>query len=144
PLPLRIQTFIIKNFIPLGLLIITIISLSYPSPGIYALSLQFASQSIISFINIFIVFLISGLILKTADLYNVLNTPLAIVYALLAINVFTSLPAFVFLRLPLETKEFGISLAVICVAPTTLGLGVALTQVCVCIDVYVDLCVNVC
>lgn len=57
----------------------------------------------------------------------VLRHWLALVYGLLAILAITPCFGFIALRLPFQPREFSTGLALFCIVPTTLGVGVALT-----------------
>ncbi|KAG2501575.1 hypothetical protein HYH03_000080 [Edaphochlamys debaryana] len=70
--------------------------------------------------------------LDTKDMRRALspaNAP-ALLYGLGAILLITPCLGFLLRELPLEPKEFATGLAVFAVAPTTLGVGVALTAAC--------------
>jgi hypothetical protein len=123
------KAFIITNFIPLGFAVVVAIALPYPYPGIVLSSLKVGRYQIINFLNVCLVFLISGVTLKVEDLWAVLKFPWAIVYGLVGINFITTLIAFIMIQLPFKPSEFSVGLTIFCVVPTTLGVGVALTQV---------------
>ena len=123
-----VKQFIITNFIPLGFAFVVTIALPYPYPGIVVSSLRAGNYRIVEFLNVCLVFLISGVTLKVEDLWAVLKFPAAIIYGVVGINFVTTLLAFVMLELPFHPKEFSVGLAIFCVVPTTLGVGVALTQ----------------
>jgi hypothetical protein len=50
-----------------------------------------------------------------------------VLYGLVAILVITPCFGFLMLMIPLQPREFATGLALFCVVPTTLGVGVALT-----------------
>jgi sodium/bile acid cotransporter 7 len=50
-----------------------------------------------------------------------------VLYGLVAILVITPCFGFLMLMIPLQPQEFATGLALFCVVPTTLGVGVALT-----------------
>jgi len=50
-----------------------------------------------------------------------------LLYGLVAILLITPCFGFLFIIIPLQPKEFVTGLALFCVVPTTLGVGVALT-----------------
>jgi sodium/bile acid cotransporter 7 len=50
-----------------------------------------------------------------------------VLYGLIAILVITPCFGFLMLMIPLQPREFATGLALFCVVPTTLGVGVALT-----------------
>jgi sodium/bile acid cotransporter 7 len=51
-----------------------------------------------------------------------------VVYSLVTINFISTLLSFGLIHLPYLTKDFAIGLTIFCTVPTTLGVGVALTQ----------------
>ena len=128
-----IHQFVIDNFIPIGFAIILIFSLIYPYPGKFIsekkIVSDFLHSGVLDFINVCIVFFISGLTLKVEDMKDVLKQPWIILYGLLTINFLTSLLAYVMIALPFKPHEFSIGAAIFVTVPTTLGVGVALTQV---------------
>ena len=73
------------------------------------------------------VFLISGLTLNLSDVAAAAREWRSTLVGLLAILGATPCIAFGALRLPLHPREFAVGLAIFCVVPTTLGVGVALT-----------------
>ena len=56
------MTFIKKQFLPLGLIVAAIIGITLPAPGIWM------SQMPTALVAVTIIFLISGLVLKTDDI----------------------------------------------------------------------------
>jgi sodium/bile acid cotransporter 7 len=75
-----------------------------------------------------IVFLISGLVLKTEDIRRALSYWPGIAYGLLAILGLTPLLGFALRELPLSPPDFAVGLTVFAAVPTTLGVGEALVR----------------
>ena len=71
----------------------------------------------------------TGLTLKTSDFHQLARNWPAVTYGVIAILLITPILALGAQALPLEPKEFSVGLAIFTVVPTTLGVGVALTQV---------------
>ncbi|KAI7843756.1 hypothetical protein COHA_002654 [Chlorella ohadii] len=88
----------------------------------------FGDIHLISTINIIIVFLISGLVLKTEDLKQAITHWKGIVYGFLAILAVTPCLGFALRALPLTPPEFAIGLTIFAAVPTTLGVGEALVR----------------
>ncbi|PNW87393.1 hypothetical protein CHLRE_02g147450v5 [Chlamydomonas reinhardtii] len=129
----KFRLFIIKNFLPLAFLIALTWALAWPVPGRYLAEITvLGNVKIMQVVPMAVVFLITGLQLDTAAMKRALalrNAP-SIVYGFLAILLITPCLGFLFLEIPLRPYEFSIGLTVFCVAPTTLGVGVALTVAC--------------
>ena len=123
-----VSTFIIENFIPLGFVVVVVFALAFPYPGIIVGSLKAENYSIIEVLNVSLVFFISGISLKIDDLWTVMKFPAVIAYGIIFINFLTTLAAFIMIELPFPRQEFAIGLTIFAVVPTTLGVGVALTQ----------------
>ena len=71
----------------------------------------------------------AGLTLRTSDFRQLARHWVAVVYGIVAICLLTPFLALPIQHLPLEPEQFRVGLAIFCVVPTTLGVGVALTQV---------------
>lgn len=123
----------LQNFLPLAFASALAAALVWPDPGRALVELRVLDGvRIAQVLPMALVFLITGLQLDTSDMRRALsptNAP-AVLYGLVAILALTPLLGFVLRELPLEPKEFATGLAVFSVAPTTLGVGVALTAAC--------------
>lgn len=121
----------IDNFLICSYALIVIISLLYPFPGKSLSSYQVGNNpfhlTVVDYINNVLIFLISGLQLRTEDISNLWNYKTPVIYGIVTINFLTTLLAFALIRLPFPTKEFSIGLMIFATVPTTLGVGVALT-----------------
>jgi len=124
------ELFVVENFLPLGLIFTAIISLAFPLPGLLLGEVKYDGMPIVEFINNIVVFLISGLTLKIEELSDVIqNHKLTVLYGIVTINFTTTLLALLLEKLPFHTPEFAIGLTIFATVPTTLGVGVALTQI---------------
>lgn len=87
-----------------------------------------AGVHVVTFVCICIVFFISGLTLRTDELKQSLTrrTILGTVFGFLSIVALTPLLAFGVRDLPFSPREFATGLAIFCMMPTTLGVGVSL------------------
>jgi sodium/bile acid cotransporter 7 len=126
------KKFVIENFLVVGFSAAAIVALSFPLPGMFMSSLEVGSESggtyrIIELLNNVFVFLVSGLSLKTDDLFALLKFWRLILYGIFTINFLTTLVAFVMIRLPFPTHAFAMGFTIFSTVPTTLGVGVALT-----------------
>lgn len=116
------QAFVIKNFLVVGFAAAVIVALSFPLPGRFMGSIEVGPSQIrlIEFMNNIMVFLISGLSLKTSDI-KAAQYVWPILYGLVTINFITTLVAFIMMRLPFPTSSFSEGLAIFSTMPTTLG-----------------------
>ncbi|KAG2454112.1 hypothetical protein HYH02_001151 [Chlamydomonas schloesseri] len=129
----KAKAAVVKNFLPLAFATALVWALVWPDPGAYLVGLKVAGNvRIAQVLPVVLVFLISGLQLDTRDMRAALsarNLP-TLAYGLAAILLVTPLLGLALRELPLEPKEFATGLTVFSVAPTTLGVGVALTAAC--------------
>lgn len=123
-----VQSFVTENFLLVGFGGAVMFSFVYPFGGKLFYSWQTGEFRIIELINNFFVFFISGLTLKLEDLKTVAKHKVPVVYSLITINFITTLLAFGLIRLPYLSNDFAIGLTIFASVPTTLGVGVALTQ----------------
>jgi sodium/bile acid cotransporter 7 len=124
----KTKEIIIDNFILIAFSIAIIIALSFPYPGTVLGSFQLADKGIVQFINTFIVFFISGITLKIEAFHEISKYYRAIVIGVISINFITTLVAFIFLSCAFLSFQYRLGLAIFCCVPTTLGVGVALSQ----------------
>lgn len=125
----KAATFIVENFLLVGFCGAVLIAFLYPFGGKLFYSWMTGDFHIIELLNNCLVFFISGVTLKLEELKVVLKYKLTIVYSLLTINFLTTLLAFVLINLPYLTKDFATGVVIFATVPTTLGVGVALTQI---------------
>ena len=123
----RLAAFVVTNFLPLGFAFAVLISLTWPLPGRTVGSGLIADVRAVQAANNAAVFLVSGLTLNLSDFRAAANDWRAPIFGLLAILGVTPMLGFAALRIPLRPHEFSVGLAIFCVVPTTLGVGVALT-----------------
>ena len=123
----RVRQFVIVNFLPLGFAVALLVSLTWPLPGKTLGDGRINDVRALQAANNAAVFLVSGLTLNLSDFTAVLKDVRAPLFGLVAILALTPCLAFGALRLPLRPHEFSVGLAIFCVVPTTLGVGVALT-----------------
>lgn len=123
----KVKHTVIRNFLPLAFLIAVVVAMSFPFPGKVVASLHIGDVRIVQAINNFFVFLVSGLTLRTNEVKKAVSQWPGLLYGLLAILAFTPCLGFAARQLGLTPSEFNLGLAIFCVVPTTLGVGVALT-----------------
>jgi high-affinity Fe2+/Pb2+ permease len=89
---------------------------------------QVKDVHVVTFINICVVFFISGLTLNTDRLKDALTkrTITGTLFAFVSIIGLTPLLGFAMRHLPLHPRAFATGLTIFCVVPTTLGVGVSL------------------
>ena len=126
----RVQKFVILNFLPLGFLFATVFAFSYPSLGRRATAIKLNQVGLIQALNSFLVFLISGVTLNISEAGRSLRRWHVLLIRNCMILFLTPILALVAIRLPLYPHEFAVGLAIFCTVPTTLGVGVALTTSC--------------
>ncbi|KAF6235189.1 SBF-like CPA transporter family-domain-containing protein [Scenedesmus sp. NREL 46B-D3] len=106
------------------------LAMAWPLPGKAVASWTVGDVRVVQAANNFLVFLISGLTLKSDDFRALMRHWVGVLYGLAAILAITPCLGFGMLALPLQPPEFATGLALFCVVPTTLGVGVALTAAC--------------
>ncbi|KAF8065642.1 BASS4 [Scenedesmus sp. PABB004] len=129
PSAARVRAFVVEHFMLLSFTAAAGLALAWPVPGVAVASLSVGDVRVVQAVNNFVVFLISGLTLKSDDFRALLRGRglVSMSYGLFAILAVTPCFGFAVLRLPLTPHEFAVGLAIFCVVPTTLGVGVALT-----------------
>ena len=111
-----------RQMLPVGLITVAFIGLVWPEPGRYMghLPTQYAAVSII--------FICSGLVLRTADIRAAFSAWPATLWGCLAILFVTPvLGVLLAFRVPIN-PSFQLGLALFCCMPTTLSSGIALTS----------------
>ncbi|CAN0218663.1 unnamed protein product [Discosporangium mesarthrocarpum] len=124
----RTKRFIIKNFLPLGFLVVLIVALLWPYPGVEVSKPRVEGFRLIQTINVIIIFIISGLTLKTDDIKKAMSKEgrFGFGFGVLTILVITACFGFLAVEVPFATREFSYGLAIFSVVPTTLTSGVTL------------------
>lgn len=126
----RYRKWCIKNVLPLGFFLALVVALSWPAPGKAVASPKVEGFRVVQTINVVIIFIISGLTLKTDDIKEALSREgrWGYIYGVVAILGITGCVGFVAGEIPFDVKEFSYGLAVFCVVPTTLSSGVTLVM----------------
>lgn len=113
--------FLQRQFLPIGLLAVAAVGFFLPRPGLYMAELP------TQYVAVSIIFLLSGLMLKTDEVHAVLVAWKAMSWGCVSILFATPfLGAAIAFQLPME-PAFQFGLALFCCMPTTLTSGVALT-----------------
>eukprot|EP00879_Flechtneria_rotunda_P008696 GHRR01009109.1.p2 GENE.GHRR01009109.1~~GHRR01009109.1.p2 ORF type:complete len:214 (+),score=39.85 GHRR01009109.1:147-788(+) len=122
------RAYIIRIYLPLAFAVAFIISMAWPLPGQVFLKPAVMGVHVITFINICIVFFISGLTLRTDELKAAFSRTAAVgtIFGLVSIVGITPLLGFAVRLLPLTPAEYVTGLTIFTVVPTTLGVGVSL------------------
>ncbi|GLI61193.1 hypothetical protein VaNZ11_003427 [Volvox africanus] len=127
------RAFIVKNYLPIAFLVALGLALAWPVPGRFLANVSILGNvRICQVAAMVLVFLITGLQLNTSEVKRALalrNLPV-LVYGFAAILIITPCLGFALRAAPLNPWEFATGLAIFTVAPTTLGVGVALTEAC--------------
>ena len=113
--------FFLKQFLPLGLIIAALVGFLAPAPGLYMAALP------TQYLAISLIFICSGLTLRTDEIQAALSNWTATVWGSVSILFLTPLiGTLIAFQLPLD-RSFQLGLALFCCMPTTLSSGLALT-----------------
>ncbi|KAF8055941.1 MST4 [Scenedesmus sp. PABB004] len=128
PLWPAVKAYVLRNYLPLAFLVAFVVAMAWPLPGRVVLSPSVMGVHVVTFINICIVFFISGLTLNTNELRAAFTRTAALgtVFGLVSIVGITPLLGFAVRRLPLAPAEYVAGLTIFTVVPTTLGVGISL------------------
>ncbi|KAI8463222.1 MAG: SBF-like CPA transporter family-domain-containing protein [Monoraphidium minutum] len=123
-----LRDYVLANYLVVAFVVAFTVALAAPLPGQRALEPVVAGVHVVTFINICIVFFISGLTLRTDELRTALTrrNALGTTWGFLSIVGVTPLLAFGARGLPFSPPEYATGLALFCIVPTTLGVGVSL------------------
>lgn len=114
--------FLRRQLLPVGLVTVALIGLVWPEPGRWMATLP------TQYVAVSIIFLISGLLLRTDEIRAALSAWPATLWGIAAILFITpAIGAFIALQAPLD-DSFRLGLALFCCMPTTLSSGIALTN----------------
>lgn len=131
----RAKAWLVDNHLLVFLALAFIIGLLFPGPGAASgkpkVDLGFLGVAgAASLCLLVIIFLISGFRLKTDAIVGALQSPRALIVAMVLILLVTPFVGFFTAMLPLATKEIAYGLTVFCCVPTTLTSGAALVSGC--------------
>ncbi len=113
--------FFFKQFLPVGLVIAALVGFLAPAPGLFMASLP------TQYIAVSIIFICSGLTLRTDEIKAALSSWTATAWGSASILFITPLiGTLIAFQLPLD-RSFQLGLALFCCMPTTLSSGLALT-----------------
>ena len=115
-------SFIQKQFLPLGLLFAGLAGIFMPAAGIYMATLPTV------YFVVSIIFFISGLLLKTDEIWKAIRAWQGTVWGCISILVVTPLVGVFFTAMLPINPIFQIGLSLFCCMPTTLSSGIALTN----------------
>eukprot|EP00899_Mesostigma_viride_P014659 jgi/Mesvir1/23194/Mv22658-RA.1 len=126
----KLQAWVLRNYLPFAFLVAFIIAMCWPLPGRKVLEPTVRDVHIVTFVNICIVFFISGLTLRTDELKAALTrkTIAGTLFGFVSIIGITPLLGFAVRRLNLNPEVFITGMTIFTVVPTTLGVGISLTQ----------------
>lgn len=126
----RVRKSCIKNALPLGFALALIIALAWPAPGEVVSKPEVEGFRLVQTLNVVIIFIISGLTLKTDDIKTALSKEgiVGFGYGVVSTLLITACVGFAAAEIPFDKKEFAYGLAVFCVVPTTLSSGVTLVM----------------
>lgn len=126
----RTRKFCIKNVLPLGFFLVLVVALLWPAPGKAVSKPRVEGFRVVQTINVVVIFLISGLTLKTDDIKEALGKEgrWGYLYGVVAILGITGCVGFLAAEIPFDVREFSYGLSVFSVVPTTLSSGVTLVM----------------
>ncbi len=124
----RWRPFLLKHFLPLGLLLAILLGLTVPQLGVAVASLKVGDWGLVQTFAVCLIFIISGLTLKTDDIKKALRAWQATAYGIVSINFLTPLLALVTTQLAFLPREFQYGFLLFCTMPTTINSGVALAN----------------
>lgn len=129
------KKWLLDNHLLVFLATAFVFGLAAPQPGIELSKPRIdlgdlGDMRLVQFINVVIIFLISGFRLKTDAVVKALKQPAGLMYSWLLILLVTPCVGFVTVRLPLQPREFAYGLTLFCCVPTTLTSGAALIAGC--------------
>ena len=115
-------SFLQRQLLPVGLLIVAVIGMLFPEPGRLLNASPIPKYAAVS-----IIFVCSGLLLRTDEIYAALSAWRASLFGTISILLFTPVIGVVLaLQVPVE-PNLRLGLALFCCMPTTLSSGIALT-----------------
>jgi solute carrier family 10 (sodium/bile acid cotransporter), member 7 len=115
------KSFLLQHHMPIGLALLLFFAYFVPAPGIYL------GQTPVNTISIFVVFLISGLNLRTEEIKRAITSYKSYIFGLLSILVLSPLLSFGIVLIPFGPIEFAQGLAIFVTMPTTVSTGVLMT-----------------
>lgn len=124
----RWLAFLLKHYLPLGLVSAILFSAFVPAPGKWLARPEVNGTGVLGQLCIAGIFLLSGLGLKTEDIKHAAREWKGTALGVVLILGVTPLASLIVLQLPLRPREFALGLAVFACVPTTLSSGVVLTR----------------
>lgn len=132
--PTKLRKFLVDNHLIIFLCLAFLIGLSVPEMGRWVSKPSLHVKLLgdvrcVGFANVFVIFLISGLRLKTDAMLSSLRSPLALLLGIILIIFVTPCVGFITVRLPIQ-KELRHGFTLFSSVPTTLASGAALISGC--------------
>ena len=124
----KMRKFALKHFLPLGLVLAILVGLIIPQIGAAFASVRIGNYGVFQTLFVFVIFIITGLTLKTDDIKKALKAWQATLFGVTSILFITPLLALVPQHLPFLPTEFQIGFLLFCTMPTTINSGVALAN----------------
>ena len=113
--------FLKRQFLPVGLVLAALVGLVFPGPG------RFMATLPTQYVAVSLIFLVSGLLLRTDEVKAALAAWPATLWGSLSILLVTPLiGSAIAFQVPID-PSFRLGLALFCCMPTTLSSGIALT-----------------
>ena len=114
--------FLGRHFLPVGLVVVALVGLTLPGPGISVGRLP------VQYVAVAAIFICSGLMLRTAEIHAAFSAWRASLFGSCSILFITPvIGATLAFQVPVD-RSFQLGLALFCCMPTTLSSGIVLTR----------------
>jgi len=123
-----LQPLLQKYFLPIGLALALLLGLVLPELGRALASASLGEWGVVQTLCMVVIFVISGLTLKTDDVFAALRVWRAIAFGVASILFITPTLALVPGQLTFLDRSFQVGFLLFCCMPTTINSGVALAQ----------------
>lgn len=130
----RTKEVFVSQFLLISYIIATILALAWPVPGKAVVSVSFSvnghSYAVFKTLNIMIVFLISGMMLKTDDIKKALRHKWGVLFGFVSTLAITPCLGFALREIHLTPEAYTMGLTLTTAVPQTLGIGISLVRSC--------------
>lgn len=122
------KAFLLKHFLVIGLLTAVVFALAIPWPGRAINSVKIGDFRVFQTIEIILIFLITGLTLRTKEIQDALRAWFPYLVGASSILFITPCAAFVMTELPFQPPSYSYGLAIFALMPTTIASGITLVS----------------
>eukprot|EP00210_Caulerpa_lentillifera_P005409 g5171.t1 len=124
----RIQSILLRHFLPIGFLVVFGIAILCPLPGRELGSIRVGEFGVFQTLCVCVIFLISGLCFKTSDVTGLSHFAVGLVYGVISILLMSPSIGFAVMKLNDIPRHYRIGLSIFLAMPTTLTMGIALVD----------------